>query len=152
MSFTERLANDLKEAMRAKDELRLSTLRMIRAEILKQEKAKAKVEMSDDNILAIIERQAKQRRDSIEQYLKGDRNDLAEIEQGELEILLGYLPEKLSEAEIDEALNQVLADTGATSMAQMGQVMGQLMSALKQTGKTIDGTLVSQRVKERLNQ
>jgi uncharacterized protein YqeY len=109
------------------------------------------VEITDEIILELIERQAKQRRDSIELYLKGDREDLAQIEQGELEILLTYLPESLSEVELDEALAQAIAETGATSMAEMGKVMGRLMPLLKQTGKTIDGALVSQRVKARLS-
>jgi uncharacterized protein YqeY len=151
MTLQEKLTQHLTQAMKAKDELRVSALRMVRAEILKAEKEKADVEITDELVLAILNRLVKQRRDSIEMFTQGGRDELAAKERAELEILQAYLPENLSEAELDAVIAEVLGQTGATSMREIGKVMGALMPKLKQTGKSIDGALVSQKVKAQLS-
>lgn len=125
MSLKERIAEDMKAAMRAKDTPRLETIRMLRAAIQRKE-VDEQVALDDDAVMAVIEKQIKQGRDSIEQFTAGNRADLAEKEQVQVDILSEYLPEPLSDAELDTLIKQAIADTGAGSMKDMGKVMGQL--------------------------
>lgn len=144
MGLKDRLTKDLKQAMRQRDERRKSTIRLVKAAITNAEIERGR-ELSDDEVLAVIAKQAKQRRESMAEFAKGGRQDLVDQEEEELQILLSYLPAQMTRDEIEVAARQVVAEVGATSMAQMGQVMRQLMSQLK--GKA-DGSLVNQVVKE----
>jgi uncharacterized protein YqeY len=144
MNLKEKLTEDLKQAMRQGDERRKSTIRLVRAAITNAEIERGE-ELSDDEVLAIIAKEAKQRRESVTEFAKGGRQDLVDQEEEELQILLSYLPAQMSRDEIEIAARQVIAEVGATSMAQMGEVMRRLMPQLK--GKA-DGSLVNQVVKE----
>ena len=144
MSLKDRLTEDLKQAMRQGDERRKSTIRLVRAAITNAEIEQGE-DLGEDEVLAIIAKQAKQRRESVAEFAKGGRQDLVDQEEEELQILLSYLPAQMSRHEIEVAARQVIAEVGATSMAQMGEVMRQLMSQLK--GKA-DGSLVNQVVRE----
>lgn len=144
MSLKDRLTEDLKQAMRQGDDRRKSTIRLVRAEITNAEIERGR-ELGDDEVLAVIAKQAKQRRESVAEFVKGARQDLVDQEEEELQILLSYLPAQMSRDEIEVAARQVIAEVGATSMAQMGEVMRRLMSQLK--GK-VDGSLVNQVVRE----
>jgi uncharacterized protein YqeY len=144
MSLQDRLTEDLKQAMRQGDERRKSTVRLVRAAITNAQIERGE-ELGDDEVLAIIAKEAKQRREAITEFTKAGRQDLVDQEEEELRILLSYLPAQMSRDEIEVAARQVIAEVGATSMAQMGEVMRRLMSQLK--GKA-DGSLVNQVVKE----
>ena len=144
MNLKEKLTEDLKQAMRQGDERRKSTIRLVRAAITNAEIERGE-ELSDDEVLAVIAKQAKQRRESVTEFARGGRQDLVDQEEEELQILLSYLPAQMSRDDIEIAARQVIAEVGATSMAQMGEVMRRLMPQLK--GKA-DGSLVNQVVKE----
>ncbi len=146
MSLKDKLIEDLKQAMRQGDERRRSTLRLVMAAIKNAEIEKRR-ELEEGELLAVIAREAKQRRESMAQFEQGGRQDLADREEAELQILLAYLPEQLSREDIEAQARQIIAEVGATSPAQMGQVMRQLMPLMR--GKA-DGKLVSQVVKELL--
>lgn len=148
MNLLDSLNQDLKNAMRAGDDIRKRTLRTLKTAITRVEKDKGQA-LSDDEILAVIRRQAKQRRDSIEAFQKGGRQDLVDAEQAELEILESYLPAQMSEADIRAAAEQVIAELGATSMRDMGKVMGKLMARLKNQA---DGRVINQIVRELLRE
>ncbi len=144
MSLKDKLAEDLRQAMRQRDERRKSTIRLVRAAITNAEIERGK-ELGDDGVLAIIAKQAKQRRESVTEFARAGRQDLVDQEEEELQILLSYLPAQMSRDEIEAAARQVIAEVGATSWSQMGEVMRRLMSQLK--GKA-DGSLVNQVVRE----
>ena len=146
MSLKDKLTEDLKQAMRQRDEQRRSTLRLVMAAIKNAEIEKRR-ELEEGELLAIIAKEAKQRHESIAQFERGGRQDLADREEAELQILLAYLPEQLSREEIEAQARQIIAEVGAASPAQMGQVMRRLMPLMQ--GKA-DGKLVSQVVKELL--
>ena len=148
MSLRERINQDLKDAMKSKDEVRLRAVRAIRTEMLKKEKEKAGTVVNDEQILTLIQMLVKQRNDSIEMFNKGGREEMAAAEQAELEILRGYQPAALSAEEIEVIVKEVIAETGASSQQDLGKVMGPAMARCKQTGKTIDGKLVNQKVRE----
>ena len=130
MPIQAQLQEDLKQAMRAKDALRRSVLRYLRSEIHNAEIAQQK-ELDEEGVLAVLSRQAQQRRDSIEAYEAANRQDLVERERGELAIILEYLPQQLTRAEIDELVEQAIADSGASGPADMGKVMGRLMPQVR---------------------
>jgi uncharacterized protein YqeY len=144
MTLKHRLAEDLKQALREGDERRKSTIRMVRAAITNAEIERGE-QLGDEDVLAVIAKQAKQRRESVTEFAKAGRQDLVDQEERELQILLSYLPAQMSRDEIEVAAQQVIAEVGATSRAQMGEVMRRLMSQLK--GKA-DGGLVNQVVRE----
>jgi uncharacterized protein YqeY len=144
MSLKDGLTEDLKQAMRQGDERRKTTIRLVRAAIINAEIERGG-ELGDDEVLAVIAKQAKQRRESIAEFAKAGRQELVDQEEEELHILLSYLPAQMSRDEIEVSARQVIAEVGATSMAQMGDVMRRLMSELK--GKA-DGGLVNQVVRE----
>jgi uncharacterized protein len=147
MSLKETLQQDMKAAMRAADKRRLSVIRLINAAI-KQREVDERIELDDTQVTAVLDKMAKQRRESIDQYEKAGRKDLADQEYFELEVLKDYLPEPLSDSEIDSLIADAIAATGATSIKDMGKVMGQLKEKL--AGRADMGA-VSGRIKSRLS-
>ncbi len=148
----ERLQNDLKEAMRSRDSVRLRAVRSLRAAIMTKEidlRSGGKGEIPEEDAIAVIQKQAKQRRDSIEQYELAGRDDLKQIEVEELQIIKDYLPEELSEDDIRNAVVAIVRETAADGMKDMGRVMGAAMQQLR--GKA-DGKLVQQIVREILSE
>lgn len=146
MSLKNRISDEVKQAMRAGDKPRLKTLRMVTAAI-KQREVDERVELDDAQVLAVVEKMIKQRRESAEQYRNGNRPELAEAEEAEIAILEDYLPEPLSESEIEAAVGEAIKETGATDMSGMGQVMGLLKSRVQ--GRA-DMSKVSTLVRQRL--
>lgn len=144
MSLKDKLTEDLKRTMRQGDELGRSTLRLVMAAI-KNAEIEKKRELEEGELLAIIAKEAKLRRESIAQFEKGGRQDLVDREKAELQILVAYLPEQLSREEIEAKARQIIEEVGATSPAQTGAVMHRLMPLMQ--GKA-DGKLVNQVVKE----
>jgi hypothetical protein len=148
MSFPDKIQKDLVDAMRSKDELRLSVLRGIKAAIKHKEVEKIRV-LDEPESIQILQTLVKQRKESIEQFTKGNRPELAEKETKELAIIESYLPAGASEAEMDAAIAKAISETGATSIKQMGAVVKAAKSALE--GKTVDGKALSDRVRDRLS-
>ena len=148
-TFNEKLANDLKDAMRAKDTVAMSSLRALKSAIkyAAVEKLGADGELSDTDALAVVRKQLKQRRDSVEQFTAGNRADLAEKELAEIAILERYLPAAMGEAEVQQLVDTVIAELGATGKQQMGQVMKVLQE--RSAGRA-DGKALSQAVGARL--
>jgi uncharacterized protein YqeY len=133
----QRINDDVKSAMRGKDKTRLVVLRMIMAAV-KQKEVDERIELDDEQILAVLDKMAKQHRDSIEQFQQGGRDDLVEKENFELNIVQTYLPSQLSDDEIKQLIKDAMAETGASSMQDMGKVMGILKPKLQgraDTGK-----------------
>ena len=147
MSIKDRLSQDIKDAMKSGDKARLKTLRMASAAI-KQKEVDERIELDEVQTLAIIEKMVKQRRDSIEQYQEGNRPELAQIEQAEIDILQDYMPEALSQAALDALIDEAIATLDAPSMAAMGQVMAELKPKVQ--GRA-DMKAVSGLVKDRLS-
>jgi uncharacterized protein YqeY len=147
MSLKEQVDQDLKDAMRSRDKFRTQTLRSLKSAI-KYAEIEIGAELNDPDILTVIAKQAKQRRDSIAEFEKGGRADLVEKETGELDILESYLPAQLSEETIKEKAQAVIAELGVTDMKGMGQVMNRLMAELK--GQA-DGKVVNQVVRQLLS-
>ena len=150
MSLKDKLTEDMKQAMKDKEagKLRLSVIRMVRAAI-KNVEIDTKAELAEEDVIAIVAKEVKMRRDSMEEFKKGQRDDLvAQLEQ-EIEVLLPYLPQQLTEAEVREIVTEAVAITGATSSKDMGKVMAVLMPKVK--GRA-DGKLVNNIVRELLNQ
>lgn len=146
MTLKTRITEDMKDAMRAKDTARLSTIRLLLAAI-KQREVDERKDMTDADVLAVIEKMIKQRRDSIAQFEAGKRPDLVAVEQGELTILQAYQPQQLSAAEVDAAIAAAIAATGAAGPAGMGKVMAELKGKL--AGRA-DMAAVSAKVKAKL--
>lgn len=145
MNLEQRITTDLKEAMKAKDQAALRTIRAIKAAILLQKTDGTGKELSADGEIKMIQKLAKQRQDSLDIYVKQNREDLAQTEREELEVLKRYLPEQLSEDEIKKVVDSVIADSGADGMKDMGKVMGMVSKQLagKADGKTISGIVKS---------
>jgi len=151
MTLKEQISEDIKTAMKAKDKIRLETVRSIKKVLLEKEvelRAKGKDSLSVEEEIDILAQQAKQRRDSIEQYLKADRVDLADKEKAELAIIETYLPAQISDEELNEIISQVISQTGASNAKDMGKVMGVAMKQLK--GKA-DGKKIQELVKSKLS-
>ena len=129
MSLKARLSEDMKSAMRAKDQLSLSTIRLINAAI-KQYEVDERAEADDAKVIALITKMVKQRKDSAKIYSDAGRQDLADKENAEIEIINRYLPQMMSAAEIEQAVAAAVAQTGAAGMADMGKVMGVLKTSL----------------------
>jgi hypothetical protein len=146
MSLKAKITEDMKDAMRAKDAPRLSTIRMLLAAV-KQREVDERRELADADVLVVIDKMIKQRRDSIAQFEAGHRADLAAVEKAELGMLAGYMPQPLSDAEIDVLIAEAMAATGATGAAGMGKVMAELKPRL--AGRA-DLAAVSGKVKARL--
>ena len=151
MGLREQLMDDLKEAMREKDETRKRAIRSVLADIKRAETELdadgKRVSLDDDAILRIIAKQARQRQESIDAFRSGGRDDLVAREEADLAVLQGYLPQQLSEEEIEAEVRQVIAEVGATGPQDMGKVMKPLMARLK--GRA-DGRLANQIVRELL--
>jgi uncharacterized protein YqeY len=147
MSLKGRITDDVKSAMKAGEKDRLKVLRLITAAI-KQVEVDERRELDDAAVLGILDKMVKQRRDSIAQYLKGSRQDLADIEQDEIEIISGYLPAQLSETELEALVEAAISATGAQSIRDMGKVMGAIKA--KAQGRADMGA-VGAKVKARLN-
>ncbi len=146
MSLQNQLTNDMKDAMRAKDTVRLTTIRQLRSAIKNKEIETGK-SLDDEAIVGLITTQGKQRREAAQMYRDNERPELAEKEDAELEILLAYLPAQLGEEEIRAIISAAIAETGATSPKDMGKVMGPVMA---KTRGCADGKLVNQLVRELL--
>ncbi|MGB3201069.1 MAG: GatB/YqeY domain-containing protein [Nodosilinea sp.] len=150
MSLKDRVSDDIKAAMKAKDKVRLETVRSIKKVILEKEtlvRPSGQDQLTPEQELEVLTQLAKQRKDSVEQYQKAGRDDLAAQEAQELEILSEYLPQQLSDAEIEAVIDDLMAKTGATSAKDMGKVMGPAMQQLK--GRA-DGGKVQALVKAKL--
>lgn len=147
MTLKDQIIADMTAAMKAKDAARTSTLRMLKAAIMNREK-EGGGEVTDEEVTKLLRSQVKQRRDSVEQYQKGGRQELADKEQSEIVIIEAYLPQGASQEEIDKAVAAAVAETGASSMKDMGGVMKAAMARL--AGKNADGKAVSAAVKNRL--
>ena len=147
MSLREQITADMKEAMRARDTARLEAVRLLRAAIQRRE-VDEQIELSDDEVLSVIQKMIKQGRDSIEQFEKGDRQDLVEKETAMLTVLEPYLPDALSDEDLAALIAGALTHTNAESMRDMGQVMGWLKPKLQ--GRA-DMATVSSAVREQLN-
>jgi uncharacterized protein YqeY len=128
-SLTARINDDVKAAMKAKDKARLGVLRLITAAI-KQREVDEKITLNDEQVLAVLEKMVKQRKDSITQYEKAGRDELAQQEAFEIGIIQEYLPEQLSEEEINALIDEAIGSSGAESMKDMGKVMGMLKPKL----------------------
>ena len=147
MSLIDQINDDLKAAMKKGDKFRTQTLRSLKSAI-KYEEIEAGHELDDQDVQAVIAKQAKQRRDSISEFKKGGRDDLVEAEEAELAVLENYLPAQMSDEEIRAKAETVIAELGVSNMNGMGQVMKQLMAQLK--GQA-DGKVVNQIVRELLS-
>ncbi len=147
MSLKERIVSDMTAAMKAKDASRLSTLRMVKASIMNREIEKGG-ELSDEELTKAMQSLVKQRRDSVEQYEKAGRLELADKERAEIEVIEGYLPKAASREEIEQAVMEAIAETNASSMREMGAVMKAAQARL--SGRNADGRTVSEIVKAKL--
>lgn len=138
MSILQQIEDNLKSAMRNKDEEQLRTLRMLKSDIM-YEKAKSDEELTDETLITIISRAAKKRKEAIEEYQKAGRTDLQKKEEAELSIISTYLPQQMSEKEIEELIDNKLAESGQVTQKDFGKIMGPLMKEIK--GKA-DGNIV----------
>lgn len=149
MSLEQQVMTEMKEAMKAKDEASLRSLRAIKAEIIKAKtEPGANGAVTEEGELKLLQKMVKQRRDSLDIYQQQNRADLAQKEQEEISVIEKFLPKQLSEAELKEALGKIIAEVGASSPADMGKVMG---AASKQLSGQADGKAISAAVKELLS-
>ncbi|MGO9641899.1 MAG: GatB/YqeY domain-containing protein [Candidatus Acidiferrales bacterium] len=147
MAFIERISKDLTEAMKSKDELRLSVLRMVKTALKNKEIEKIRP-LDDAESLQVLQTLVKQRRESVEQFARGGRQDLVDKETKEIAIIEKYLPAGATDAEMNAAIEAAIAETGANSPKQMGAAIKAARARLE--GKTVDGKVLSDRVRERL--
>jgi uncharacterized protein len=148
MTLSEQIQKDIVAAMKAKEETRLSVLRMVKSALQLKEVEKMRP-LDGAESIQLLQTLAKQRKESIDQFAKGGRQDLVDKETNELKILESYLPAGASEAEMDGAINKAIAEVGANSIKQMGPVVKAAKEAL--TGKAVDGKALSDRVRDRLS-
>ena len=149
MSLKDKIISDMTAAMKAKDANRLGTLRMVKAAVMNEENKRGiGTVLTDEKVTKVLNSLVKQRKDSIEQYTNNGRAELAEKEKVELAVLEEYLPQSASADEISNAVTEAISETGATSIKEMGLVMKATMAKL--AGKTVDGKLVSETVKSKL--
>jgi len=146
VTLKERITEDMKAAMRASDKERLSTIRMVQAAI-KQREVDERITLDDAQVVSVLEKMVKQRKESVTQFEQGGRHDLADREKAEIALLQTYLPAQLSAAEIDAIVRDAIAATGATSVKDMGKVMGVVKS---QAAGRADMGVVSARIKAAL--
>jgi uncharacterized protein len=147
MSLKQQIISDLTASMKAQDAPRTSTLRMVKAAVMNREIEKGG-ELEDEEMMKLLRSLVKQRRDSVEQYEKGGRQELADKEKTEIEVIEAYLPQAASRDEIEAAVAATIAETGASSLKDMGRVMKAVQPAL--AGKNADGRAVSEVVKAKL--
>lgn len=148
MSLKQQIISDLTASMKAQDSARTSTLRMVKAGLVNREIEKGG-ELDDDEMAKLLRSMVKQRKDSVEQFEKGARPELAAKEQGEIEVIEAYLPQAASQQEIEQAVSAAITETGAASMKDMGKVMKAVQRPL--AGKNADGRTVSETVKAKLS-
>lgn len=144
--ITDRIKNEMKSAMKAGDKKRLGVIRLILAAI-KQKEVDERIELDDKQVIIVLDKMLKQRRESIKQYRDADREDLAEVEEAEIVVIQEFLPESLTEAEIDGMVEAAISDTDASSIKDMGKVMAILKP--KMQGRA-DMSLVSAKIKQQL--
>lgn len=147
LSLKDRIQEDMKKAMRAKDQLHLGTIRLLLSAI-KQREVDERITLDDAAIIDVINKMIKQRKESIKQYEAGSRQDLADQEKKEIEYISVYLPEQMSETEIDTLISATIASTGASSIKDMGKVMAQLKA---QIAGRADMAVVSNKIKQKLS-
>ena len=147
MSLQDKIQSDIADAMRTKDTLKLGVLRMMKTAVKNKEVEKMKA-LELPEVLAVFNSLVKQRKDSIDQFRKGGREELAQKEEAEIKVIESYLPAAASEDDIRRAIEEAIQETGASSMKDMGKVMKATQSRL--AGKTVDGAHISQMVKEKL--
>jgi uncharacterized protein len=145
--LTDKIDSDMKDAMRAKDAARLSTLRMLKSAVEYYKIEKKQEKLTDADVTAVIKKQIKQRQDSIDGFEKGGRTDLVDKEKAELTVLKSYLPEELTQAQIEEIVNATIAELGAATKADMGKIMKAVQAKTAGRG---DNRLVSQLVSAQL--
>lgn len=145
----EKILNDYKEAMKAQDKIKSSTLSFLRAELMNTAFAKKKKALDDDEVITVIKKQIKQHQDSIDQFTKGNRPELAAKEEAESKVLKSYLPPQLSDEEIKKIIEEAVTSLGASGMKDMGKVMKEVSAKV---GQSADGKLVSDLVRARLSQ
>jgi uncharacterized protein YqeY len=150
MTLVERITQDLTAAMKAQDAARTSTLRMAKA-ALKNKEIDKKAPLDDAEALKVVQGLVKQREDSVEQYVKAGRPELADKERAEIAVLKTYLPAEVTDEEIAAAVEKAVAETGAASAKDMGKAMKAALSALAGSGKAVDGKRVSEAVRKRLS-
>ena len=148
MSLEQKITGNIAQAMKAKDQAQLSTLRMLKAALMNKSVEKNRA-LEPAEELQVVASLVKQRRDAIEQFTAGGRTDLAAKEQAEIVILEGYLPPAVSAEELDRAVAQAIAETGASGAKDLGKVMKAVMATL--AGKTVDGKAVSEAVRAKLS-
>jgi uncharacterized protein YqeY len=148
MSLLEQLNQDMKQAMKNKEKDKLIVIRMVKAALQNEAIKLGKNELSEEEDLTVLSRELKQRKDSLQEFKNADRLDLVEKTQAEIDILVDYMPEQLSEEEVSEIVKQTISEVNASSKADMGKVMGALMPKVK--GKA-DGSLVNKLVQQQLS-
>ncbi|HYX53135.1 MAG TPA: GatB/YqeY domain-containing protein [Candidatus Limnocylindrales bacterium] len=149
MALTEQIQKDIVDAMRSRDELRLSTLRMVKA-ALKNKEIDKRAPLDDKEAQQVLSTLIKQRKDSIEQFQKGGRQELADKEAAEIKLIEAYLPKAMGEEEITAAVKATIAEMGSPTMKDMGTVMKAAMAKLSATGARVEGKTVSEIVKKQL--
>jgi len=149
MAISEQIQKDMVEAMRSRDELRLSTLRMVKA-ALDNKKIEKRAPLDDKECQQVLGTLIKQRRDSIEQFTKGGRQELADKEAAEIKLIENYLPQAMGEEQIAETVKATIAEMGSPTMKDMCTVMKNVMAKLQATGARVDGKVVSELVKKHL--
>jgi uncharacterized protein len=149
MSISEKVQKDMTEAMRARDERRLSALRMVKA-ALKNREIEKRGKLDDSEEMQVLNSLIKQRRDSVEQFTKGGRQELADKEAAEVKLIESYLPQALPESEIESAVRAKVAEIGAPTLKDMGAVMKAVMAHFQTAGARVDGKLVSEIVRRQL--
>ncbi|MBK7157384.1 MAG: GatB/YqeY domain-containing protein [Ignavibacteria bacterium] len=148
MSLKVKINEDLNNALKAKDTVKIDTLRSIRAEILKMDKSGMNREMTPEEEIQLLAKQAKMRKESIELFAQAGRKDLVDKEQAQLDLINEYLPEQMSEKEADEIISKIISDAGTTSQKDFGRLMSEVMKQLK--GK-IDGKIIQDILKSKLS-
>ncbi len=148
MSLKVKINEDLNNALKAKDIVKIDTLRSIRAEILKMDKSGMNREMTPEEEIQLLSKQAKMRKESIELFAQAGRKDLVDKEQAQLDLINQYLPEQMSEKEADEIITKIISDSGTTSQKDFGRLMSEVMKQLK--GK-IDGKIIQDILKSKLS-
>lgn len=146
MSLKDRLMADMKISMKNRDKLRKDVITMVRAAI-KQKEVDERIELDDESIIDVISKQVKQKKDAIEDFKKGQRQDLVELTEKEIDILFEYLPQQLTESELDEIVKAAIEEVGANSVRDMGKIMSNVMPKIK--GRA-DGSMVNNIVKQYL--
>ena len=148
MSVYDKLLSDMKDAMKARDKVRLGVIRGIKAQVMNAKVADGNHDLTEDQINDIIMKEIKQQKESLEEFQKADRKDLAEEQEAKLKIAEEYAPEQLSEAEVEKIVQETISQVGAESMADFGKVMGAIMPKVK--GQA-DGSVINKLVKQQLH-